>query len=85
LEAALAESVLENRMLTATLEVASQALAMDLKKNFRQGIIVGPAADGWASKQATCGWFGISRQAYYQACRRQQQWAAEDQLLLELV
>lgn len=34
LEAALAESVLENRMLTTTLEVASQALEIDLKKNF---------------------------------------------------
>ena len=34
LEQALAESVLESRMLTATLEVASRALAMDLKKTF---------------------------------------------------
>lgn len=34
LEQALAESVLESRMLTATLEVASHALAMDLKKTF---------------------------------------------------
>lgn len=34
LEAALAESVLENRMLKTTLEVASEALGMDLKKNF---------------------------------------------------
>lgn len=34
LEAALAETVLENRMLNLTLEVASQALAMDLKKSF---------------------------------------------------
>ena len=34
LEAALAESVLENRMLKSTLEVASQALELDLKKNF---------------------------------------------------
>lgn len=34
LETALAETVLENRMLNATLEVASQALEMDLKKNF---------------------------------------------------
>ena len=34
LEAALAESVLENRMLHTTLEVASAALALDLKKNF---------------------------------------------------
>jgi transposase-like protein len=34
LESALAETVLENRMLKTTLEVASQALEMDLKKNF---------------------------------------------------
>lgn len=34
LESALAESVLENRMLKATLEVASDALGIDLKKNF---------------------------------------------------
>lgn len=34
LEAALAESVLENRMLKTTLEVASEALEIDLKKNF---------------------------------------------------
>ncbi|MEA1999221.1 MAG: helix-turn-helix domain-containing protein [Chloroflexota bacterium] len=34
LEAALAESVLESRMLKATLEVAGEALGMDLKKNF---------------------------------------------------
>ena len=34
LESALASSVLETRMLNATLEVASQSLAMDLKKNF---------------------------------------------------
>ena len=34
LEAALAASVLENRMLHTTLEVASAALALDLKKNF---------------------------------------------------
>ena len=34
LEAALAESVLEKRMLETTLEVASQALNLDLKKNF---------------------------------------------------
>jgi len=37
------------------------------------------------SIQAACGWDGISRQAYYQACQREQQRAAEDQLLLELV
>lgn len=34
LESALAESVLENRMLTATLEVASQHFAVDIKKNY---------------------------------------------------
>lgn len=34
LESALAATVLENRMLQTTLEVASQALEMDLKKNF---------------------------------------------------
>ena len=34
LESALAQSVLENRMLTATIEVASQSLHIDLKKNF---------------------------------------------------
>jgi len=34
LEAALAESVLENRLLQTTLAVASQALDIDLKKNF---------------------------------------------------
>jgi len=37
------------------------------------------------SKAAAVRWFGISRQAYYQACRRQVQRAAEDQLLVELV
>ena len=34
LEAALAESVLENRMLSATIKVASESLELDLKKNF---------------------------------------------------
>ena len=34
LEGALAEAVLENRMLKTTLEVASQALELDIKKNF---------------------------------------------------
>lgn len=34
LERALAETVLENRMLQTTLEVAGQALEIDLKKNF---------------------------------------------------
>ena len=37
LEAALAESVLENRMLKATLEVASESLDIDLKKTFGKG------------------------------------------------
>ncbi len=35
--------------------------------------------------QAACHWFGISRQAYYQARKRQLQRAAEDQLIVELV
>lgn len=34
LEKALAESVLENRMLTTTLEIASRTLGLDLKKSF---------------------------------------------------
>lgn len=34
LESALAQSTLDNRMLTTTLEVASQSLGMDIKKNF---------------------------------------------------
>lgn len=34
LESALAHSVLENRMLRTTIEVAGQSLGMDLKKNF---------------------------------------------------
>ena len=34
LEAALAETVLENRMLRTTVDVASQSLGMDIKKNF---------------------------------------------------
>lgn len=34
LESALAQSVLENRMLNTTIEVASQTLGLDLKKNF---------------------------------------------------
>lgn len=34
LESALAESVLETRMLNATLEVASQHFAVDIKKNY---------------------------------------------------
>jgi len=34
LESALAQSVLENQMLRTTIEVASQSLGLDLKKNF---------------------------------------------------
>lgn len=34
LERALSDAVIENRMLTTTLEVASKALELDLKKNF---------------------------------------------------
>ena len=34
LESALAEAVLENRMLNATIEVASEAYQQDIKKNF---------------------------------------------------
>ena len=34
LESALAQSTLDNRMLKATIEVASQSLGIDLKKNF---------------------------------------------------
>lgn len=37
------------------------------------------------SKRAACGWFGVSRQAYYQAKQRQIERAAEDQLVVELV
>lgn len=37
------------------------------------------------SVQAACGWFGISRQAYYQQRRRELQRAAEDELIIELV
>ena len=37
------------------------------------------------NKGAACAWFGISRQAHYQARQRQMQRAAEDQLIVELV
>lgn len=37
------------------------------------------------SKVAASGWLGVSRQAYYQARRREVEQAAQDQLLLELV
>ena len=43
------------------------------------------AHKGQVSKQAACDWFGISRQAYYQARRRELKRAAEDHLLVELV
>jgi len=39
LESALAESVLENRMLEATLTVASTELKLDLKKNFGKPLL----------------------------------------------
>jgi hypothetical protein len=84
LESALAATVLENRMLQTTLEVASQALEMDLKK-IREEIIAQATNSGQVSTQAAYDWFGISRQAYYQAQKRQWQREAEDHLLLELV
>ncbi|MFN2123188.1 MAG: IS3 family transposase [Candidatus Promineifilaceae bacterium] len=37
------------------------------------------------NKQAACCWFGISRQAYYQAMKRKMEREAEDQLVVELV
>lgn len=37
------------------------------------------------SKQSACRWYGISRQAYYQARKRQVKREAEDQLLITLV
>ena len=40
---------------------------------------------GEVSTRGASGWFGISRQSYYQARQRQMQRAAEDQLVLELV
>jgi len=40
---------------------------------------------GQVSKQSARDWYGISRQAYYQARRRQMQREAEDELLLEMV
>lgn len=42
-------------------------------------------ANGQISKQAACDWYGISRQAYYQAQKQQLQQEAEDELLLEMV
>lgn len=39
LESALAETVLENRMLAATLSVASSELKLDLKKNFGKPLL----------------------------------------------
>lgn len=43
------------------------------------------ALTGQVNKQAACDWFGISRQAHYQAQQRRMQQAAEDQLVVELV
>lgn len=42
-------------------------------------------SDGRVSVQAASAWYGISRQAYYQAQQRRQQREAEDQLILALV
>jgi transposase InsO family protein len=42
-------------------------------------------ANGQVSKQAACDWYGISRQAYYQAQKQQLQRESEDELLLEMV
>jgi transposase InsO family protein len=42
-------------------------------------------ADGQLTKEAASGWFGISRQAYYQAKQRQLVRSAEEQLLVALV
>jgi len=42
-------------------------------------------SDRELSKEAACGWFGISRQAYYQSRRREIEQAAEDEMLLEFV
>lgn len=43
------------------------------------------ATSDQVTKQAACDWFGISRQAHYQACQRQMQREVEDKLLLEMV
>jgi transposase InsO family protein len=43
------------------------------------------ATSGQVTKQAACDWFGISRQAYYQACQRQMKREVEDKVLLEMV
>lgn len=37
------------------------------------------------SKAAVCGWFGISRQAYYQSRKREIEKAAQDEIVVELV
>ena len=42
-------------------------------------------SSGQVSKKQASGWFGISRQAYYQALKRELQKAAENQLLVTLV
>lgn len=43
------------------------------------------SSSGQESKKQASGWFGISRQAYYQARKRELLKAAEDQLLIVLV
>lgn len=48
-------------------------------------IIQEVARDGLVTVQEACDWFGISRQAYYQAQRARQSRAAQDELILELV
>jgi transposase InsO family protein len=46
---------------------------------------VSATANGQVSQQVACQWFGVSRQAYYQAQKRQLQREGEDQVLLGLV
>jgi putative transposase len=48
-------------------------------------VIAAAAARGHTSTLAACRWFDISRQAYYQARRRQLQREAEEALLVSLV
>ncbi len=40
---------------------------------------------GAATVGQASAWFGISRQAYYEACQRQQQQALEEQVILQVV
>lgn len=42
-------------------------------------------ANAHLSTQTACDWFGVSRQAYYQARKREVERAAQDHLVLELV